>query len=52
MEGRIVLGGGELAAMQVLPEIIETFREKYPLVTFDIFTGNANLVKEQIRMPT
>lgn len=37
-----------LAAMQVLPEIIESFREKYPLVTFDIFTGNADLVKEQM----
>ena len=48
IEGRVVIGGGELAAMQVLPEIIEGFREKYPLVTFDIFTGNADLVKEQM----
>ena len=48
VEGRIVIGGGELAAMQVLPEIIEGFHEKYPLVTFDIFTGNADLVKEQM----
>lgn len=48
VEGRIVIGGGELAAMQVLPEIIESFREKCPLVTFDIFTGNADLVKEQM----
>ena len=48
VEGRIVIGGGELAAMQVLPEIIEGFRERYPLVTFDIFTGNADLVKEQM----
>lgn len=48
VEGRIVIGGGELAAMQVLPEIIEDFHEKYPLVTFDIFTGNADLVKEQM----
>ncbi len=48
VEGTIVIGGGELAAMQVLPEIIETFRDKYPLVTFDIFTGNADLVKEQM----
>ena len=48
VEGRIVIGGGELAAMQVLSEIIERFREKYPLVTFDIFTGNADLVKEQM----
>lgn len=48
VEGRIVIGGGELAAMQVLPEIIEEFHKKYPLVTFDIFTGNADLVKEQM----
>lgn len=48
VEGRIVIGGGELAAMQVLSEIIEDFREKYPLVTFDIFTGNADMVKEQM----
>ena len=48
VEGRIVIGGGELAAMQVLPEIIEDFHKKYPLVTFDIFTGNADLVKEQM----
>lgn len=48
VEGRIVIGGGELAAMQVLPEVIEAFHEKHPLVTFDIFTGNADLVKEQM----
>lgn len=48
VEGRISIGGGELAAMQVLLEIIETFRDKYPLVTFDIFTGNADLVKAQM----
>lgn len=48
VEGRIVIGCGELVAVQVLPEIIESFREKYPLVTYDIFTGNADLVKEQM----
>lgn len=48
VEGRIVIGGGELAAMQELPEIVGSFRERYPLVTFDIFTGNADLVKEQM----
>ena len=48
IEGRIVIGCGELAAVQVLPEIIESFRERYPLVTYDIFTGNADLIKEQM----
>ena len=48
VEGRIVIGCGELAAVQELPDIIESFQEKYPLVTYDIFTGNADLVKEQM----
>ena len=48
VEGRIVIGCGELAAVQVLPKIIESFRERYPLVTYDIFTGNADLIKEQM----
>lgn len=48
VEGRIVIGCGELAAVQVLPEIIEAFHAKYPLVSYDIFTANADLVKEQM----
>lgn len=43
-----MIGCGELAAVQVLPEIIESFHEKYPLVSYDIFTANADLVKEQM----
>lgn len=48
VEGRIVIGCGELTAVQVLPDIIEAFHEKYPLVNYDIFTGTADLVKEQM----
>ena len=48
IEGRIVIGCGELAAVQVLSELIESFRGKYPQVTYDLFTGNADLVKEQM----
>ena len=48
VEGRIVIGCGELAAVQVLSEIIEAFHKKYPLVSYDIFTANADLVKEQM----
>ena len=39
---------GEIAAVQLLPKIIESFRRKYPRVTFDIFTATADLVKEQM----
>lgn len=48
VEGRISIGTGELAAVQLLPELIKTFREKYPLVSYDIFTANADVVKEQM----
>lgn len=48
IEGRVIIGGGEIAAMREMPAMIEKFREKYPLVTFDIFTGTADLIKEQM----
>lgn len=48
IEGRIVIGGGEIAAMREVPELIAGFREKYPLVAFDLFTQTADLVKEQM----
>lgn len=48
VEGRVVIGCGELAAVQVLPEAIEDFHKKYPLVRYDMFTANADLVKEQM----
>lgn len=46
--GKIYIGCGEIAAVQILPKLIKVFREKYPNVTFDIFTAAADLVKEQM----
>ena len=48
MEGRISIGCEEIAAVQLLPQIVESFRQKYPRVTFDILTATADLVKEQM----
>lgn len=48
VDGKIVIGSGEMAAVQTLPEIIRAFREKYPFVTYDIFTANADVIKEQM----
>ena len=48
VDGCITIGSGELSAVQILPDVIECFRKRYPLVTFDIFTGNADLVKEKM----
>ena len=48
MEGKISIGCGEIASVQLLPELFRTFWEKYPRVSFDIFTATADLVKEQM----
>lgn len=48
VEGKISIGCGEIATVQMLPELIRTFREKYPRVSFDIFTATADLVIEQM----
>ncbi len=47
IEGKISIGCGETAAVQLLPGLFQGFRQKYPRVSFDIFTANADLVKEQ-----
>lgn len=48
VDGKIVIGCGELAAVHLLPDLLKTFSEKYPLVSYDIYTANADLVKEQM----
>lgn len=48
VEGKISIGCGEIASVQMLPDLIRNFHQKYPFVTFDIFTATADLVKEQL----
>lgn len=48
VEGKISVGCGELASVQLLSRLFKNFHQKYPHVTFDIFTATADLVKEQM----
>jgi len=48
VEGRISIGCGEMASVQLLPELFDSFRRRYPRVSFDLFTATADLVKEQL----
>lgn len=48
IEGKITIGCGEIEAVQILPKLFGEFNNKYPNVTFDIFTATADLVKEQM----
>ena len=49
MVGNIMIGTGIFCSSQTfLSNVIEEFHEEYPLVKFDIYTGNADLIKERI----
>lgn len=48
VEGMVSIGCGEIASVQLMPELFRSFREKYPRVSFDIFTAAADLVREQM----
>lgn len=48
VEGKITIGCGEIASVELLPDLFASFHQKYPRVTFDIYTATADTVKEQM----
>lgn len=46
--GEISIGCGETKNMACLSQVLVSFREQYPHVTFDIYTGIADDVKERL----
>ncbi len=46
LHGTIVVGHGELAAMDTLAECMAQFSQEHPFVHFDFFSGTADVVKE------
>ena len=48
VEGKITVGCGEIASVELLPDLFAAFHQKYPHVTFDIYTATADHVKEQM----
>lgn len=48
VEGCISIGCGEMASVQILAELLGSFGEKYPRVTYDLFTASADMVKERM----
>nr|WP_191384306.1 LysR family transcriptional regulator [uncultured Lachnoclostridium sp.] len=48
VEGVVSIGCGDLRAVQLLPDMIRTFQEQYPLVTFDLYTATADHVKDRM----
>lgn len=48
IEGNVSIGCGDVKAVELLLELIRTFREKYPRVTFDLYTATADHVKARM----
>lgn len=46
--GIISIGSGGLIASQILPSVMQSFREKYPKVQFQFYTNSADYVKERL----
>lgn len=48
IDGEVSIGSGELASVQLLPELFRTFKERYPRIQFDLYTGNADQIKQRL----
>ena len=48
LEGKVTIGSGETAAVALLSELLAEFHKEYPLVTFDLVTGNADTILKQM----
>lgn len=48
VEGTVSIGCGDLAAVQMMPELIKKFCERYPAVNFDLYTATADHIKDRM----
>ena len=48
ISGSIAIGSGETNNVQVIADIIRKFQSEYPMVQYDLYTANADDIKERI----
>lgn len=48
LSGVVSIGSGELKSMQFLSEAMAAFRQKHPGVTFELYSGSSDHIKERI----
>ena len=48
IEGTVSIGSGEFLSTRLLTDCIAAFRKKYPLVRYELYSGNADSIKESI----
>lgn len=48
LSGEIAIGSGELHSVDFLSNMLATFQKEHPLVRYEIYSGNADSIKERI----
>lgn len=48
VEGTVSIGCGDLGAVEILADLLQSFHRRYPAVTFDLYTATADHVREQM----
>ncbi len=48
INGEISIGSGELASVQLISELFISFKKKFPNVYLNLYTGNADHIKQRI----
>lgn len=48
VSGMISIGSGGLAALQILPAVMEQFHQKYPKVRYQFYTNSTDFIKERL----
>ncbi|SCJ56022.1 Hca operon transcriptional activator [Anaerotruncus sp. 2789STDY5834896] len=52
LSGEISIGSGEFHSFSLLATLLASFRRQYPLVRFDLYSGNADNIKDRIERGT
>lgn len=52
LRGEISIGSGDLEGMSLLSQMLASFQKLHPQVTYQIYSGNADHIKEQIERGT
>ena len=48
VNGEISIGSGEMEGTRIFPQLFKTFKKKYSKVSYELYTGNADQIREKI----
>ena len=48
LTGTVAVGCGDLAAVELLPGLFQAFHDRYPAITFDLYTASADYIRDRL----